>query len=274
MTAGMEASYVLATGDEAEHRLEVVHSVHGPDTEKLLFRAGICPGMRVAEIGCGIGVVSCWMARNVAPDGEVVGVDISAKQVRVAARRASDQGITNVRFVAAPADATGLERASFDLVYARFLLMHLSDPEAALAEMAALLRPGGTLVVEDGDFEGPYCSPRSAAYERCFDLYRAGVRLSGADPLIGLRLTNMVMQAGFARCDVSIAQPVLREGEAKRLPEWTLVEARDKLVAAGLTTNEEIDAIVAQLTRLAADNSTRFGMAVMTQVRAVKEARS
>ncbi len=272
MTADTGYRYILATGDEGEHRLELVHSVHGPDTEKLLERAGIRPGLRAADIGSGIGVVSCWMARNVAPGGEVVGVDISEEQVRVAARRAAQMKIDNVTFVTATSDATGLERASFDLVYARFLLMHLPNPEATLNEMAALLRPGGTLVVEDGDFEGPYCSPRSSAYERCFELYRAGVRLSGADPLIGLRLTNMVLNAGFSRCDVSIAQPVLREGEAKRLPEWTLVEARDKLIEAGLTTDEEITAIAVQLRRLAADTTTRFGMAVMTQVRAVKAA--
>ena len=270
MAAEINDGYVLATGDDAEHRLEVVHTVHGPDTEELLCRVPIGPGMRVADIGCGIGVVSCWMAQNVAPGGEVVGVDISPEQIRVATRRASERTVGNVTFVTAPADATGLERASFDLVYARFLLMHLPDPEAALAEMAALLRPGGVLVVEDGDFAGPYCSPRSSAYDRCFELYRAVVRLSGADPLIGLRLTNLVMQAGFPRCDVSIVQPIVREGEAKRLPEWTLMEAREKLISAGLTTDEEINAIVAQLARLAADPSTRFGMAVMTQVRAVK----
>jgi SAM-dependent methyltransferase len=272
MATDPTTGYVLATGDEAEHRLELVHTVHGPDTERFLERSGIQPGMRVADIGCGIGVVTCWMAERVTPGGEAIGVDISPEQVRVAARRAERLGVANARFHVAPAEATGLDHGTFDLVYCRFLLMHLPEPEAALREMAALLRVGGVLVVEDGDFEGPYCSPRSPDYDRCFELYRAGVRLSGADPLIGLRLTTLVMQAGFSKCDVAIAQPVLREGEAKRLPEWTLLEAKDKLVSAGVTTAEEIDAIAAHLARMASDTTTRFGMAVMTQVRAVKAA--
>ena len=269
----LERHYVLATGDEAERRLEIVNTVHGPDTELFLQRAEIGPGQRWADIGCGIGIVTCSIAQQVLPDGEAVGVDISSDQIRVATRRAHEQNITNVRFVTAPADNTGLPRESFDRVYARFLLMHLPDPVAALREMTELLRPGGMLVVEDGDFEGVYCSPRAQTFDRCFELYRAVVRLRGADPTIGMRLTNMVISAGYQRCDVSIAQPIIRNGEAKRLPEWTLLEAREQIVAAGLASDLEIDAIAADLARLAADTTTRFGMAPMTQVRALKAER-
>lgn len=270
MTFQPERDYVLATGDEGERRLEIVNAVHGPDTEQFLTRAEIGPGQRWADIGCGIGIVTCWIAEHILPDGEAVGVDISADQTRVAARRAHERNITNVRFVTAPADNTGLPRESFDRVYARFLLMHLPNPEAALREMTDLLRPGGMLVVEDGDFEGVYCSPRAPAFDRCFSLYREVIRRRGADPTIGMRLTNMVMAAGFARCEVAIAQPVIRSGEAKRLPEWTLLEAREQIVAANLASSSEIDAIAVELARLAADTTARFGMAPMTQVRAIK----
>jgi ubiquinone/menaquinone biosynthesis C-methylase UbiE len=270
MAEGLDSQYVLATGDEAERRLELVQDVHGADTERLLERAGIAPGHRALDVGCGIGVVTCWMAERVTPGGEAIGVDRSADQIGVAARRAAERGLGNARFIAAPASETGLERGAFDVAFCRFLLMHVPTPETIRAEMAALLRPGGVLVVEDGDFEAPYCSPRSPAFDRCFELYRAGVALTGADPVIGTRLANLVMGAGFRHCDVSIVQPVLRHGEAKRLPEWTLLEARDNLVAAGLTTTDEVDAIATQLRVLAADPTARFGMAMMTQVRAVK----
>ena len=64
--------------------------------------------------------------------------------------------VTNVRFVAASATDTGLARESFDLVYRRFLLIHLKEPEAALREMRDLLKPGGIIVCEDGDLK-PTC---------------------------------------------------------------------------------------------------------------------
>jgi ubiquinone/menaquinone biosynthesis C-methylase UbiE len=159
--------YVLATGEEGAYRLRVVNSVHGPDTEAFLRRAGLQAGMRVADIGCGIGVLSCWMAGQ---GTEVVGVDVSAGQIEQARLAAEREGIGNVQFVCAGAYATGLESETFDLVFSRFLLMHVQRPAASIAEMKRLLKPGGILAVEDGDFSAPFCHPPNGAYDRCFDL--------------------------------------------------------------------------------------------------------
>lgn len=263
--------YVLATGDEGEDRLELVEAVHGADTDRLLERARVGAGMRVVDVGCGIGAVSCRIGRRVGRQGEVVGVDISPEQVALAARRASQRpGNEHVRFVEGSAYDTGLGRGAFDAVFARFVLMHLARPMDALIEMGALLKPGGMLIVEDGDFSAPYCVPGSTAFDRCFELYREAVTRQGADPLIGPSLPVMAMDAGFPECNVAIVQPVLREGEAKRLPEWTLLEAGPALVEAGLTNDTEITAIAEEMRRLAMDPSTRFGMAQMTQVWAAK----
>src|SRR5690349_2062954 len=167
-----EERYVLATGEEGAQRLRIVHSVHGPDTEAFLRRAGVAEGMRVADIGCGIGTISCRLAAQVGLAGEVVGVDISAAQIESARKAAAAAGVTNARFAHAGAYQTGLESATFDLVFSRFMLMHLQQPAEALAEMRRLLKPGGILAVEDGDFTSPYAYPPFAAYARCFDLYR------------------------------------------------------------------------------------------------------
>jgi len=262
--------YVLATGEEGADRLRLVEEVHGADTDRFLEKAGIRSGMRVVDIGCGVGLVTCRIARKVAPRGEVVGVDISAEQIRLAEENARREGVDNVRFVVAPAENTGLDRESFDAAYARFLLMHVSDPSRVLAEMASLLRHGGVLLVEDGDFTGPYCSPSSPAFDRCFELYRGAVRRQGANPEIGALLINFVRDAGFPTAHMIIVQPVLRVGPAKRLPEWTLLEAAPVLIEAGLASEPEIQAIASEMQRLAADPSTEFGMALMTQVWASK----
>ncbi len=262
--------YVLATGDEGERRLEVVNGVHGPDTEAFLRRAGLRAGMRVADIGCGIGTISCWMGRVVGPEGEVVGVDVSAAQVATARRRAEQSDISNVTFAQASAYDTGLERESFDLVFSRFVLMHLQRPQEALTEMVALLRPGGTLAVEDGDFTSLFCSPPLPAFDRCLELYRAVGAKQGADFLIGQRLYGLVRAAGFASADVALAQPIFAVGEEKRLPEWTLEESADALIEAGLTTAEEIVALTSALSDFAARDGTVIGMARMMQVAAKK----
>lgn len=265
-----EERYVLATGAEGEARLAVVNEVHGPDTRAFLTRAGLKPGMRVADIGCGIGTISCWMAEQVGANGTVVGVDVSADQVATARRRAEAVGIENVTFAAAGAYDTGLDANSFDLVFCRFVLMHLQRPEEALREMRRLLRPGGVLAVEDGDFTALFCDPPLAAFDRCMALYRAAGERHGADFEIGRRLYALVRSAGFDAAEVALAQPVCVHGAAKRLPEWTLAESAGPLIEAHLTTSAEIDALVAALAAFAAQDGTAIGMARMMQVAATK----
>ncbi|MGV3724175.1 MAG: SAM-dependent methyltransferase, partial [Actinomycetota bacterium] len=114
-----EDRYVLRRGDEGAHRLRVVNGVHGPDSERFLLAAGLRPGMRVADIGCGVGAMTAWVAQQVGPGGEVVGVDISAEQVWKAQERVDAQGLRNVRIVVARGAATGLQRQSFVLFYTR-----------------------------------------------------------------------------------------------------------------------------------------------------------
>ena len=262
--------YVLATGPEGEARLAVVNEVHGPDTRAFLLRAGLKPGMRVADIGCGIGTVACWMAGHVGEAGAVVGVDVSAEQVATARRRAEAAEVGNVTFTVAGAYDTGLEANTFDLVFCRFVLMHLQRPADALQEMRALLRPGGILAVEDGDFNALFCDPPLPAFDRWVELYQAAGERHDADFGIGRRLYQLVRAAGFDSAEVALAQPVFVRGEAKRLPEWTLAESANALIEAQLTTSAEIRELVAALAAFTAQEGTIIGMARMMQVTAAK----
>src|SRR5262249_40972835 len=147
---GATGRYVLATGEAAAYRLRLLHGLYGPGTRRLLLDAGLRRGMRVADLGCGVGMVTALLAELVGPDGHVVGVDARAAQLAQARERLHAGG-ANTRFVEASATDTGLPPGSFDLVYCRFLLIHLTEPERALGEMRALLKPNGILVCEDGD---------------------------------------------------------------------------------------------------------------------------
>ena len=65
--------YVLATGDAAANRLRILHNVYGPGARALLLRAGIRPGMKVVDLGCGVGMTTQLLAELVGPTGEVLG---------------------------------------------------------------------------------------------------------------------------------------------------------------------------------------------------------
>lgn len=83
--------YYLSTGRASAGRLRVLHSIYGPETEIALCRAGLRTGMRVADIGAGIGLVSRFLADSVGPTGHVALVDGSGEQL-VEARVAMSEG--------------------------------------------------------------------------------------------------------------------------------------------------------------------------------------
>lgn len=263
--------YTLATGHAAANRLECLHRLYGPGTQALLESAGLRAGMRVADLGCGVGTVTHLLAELVGPTGHVVGVDMSAKQLDEARARIDAAGVTNATFVEASASDTGLERGSFDLVYCRFLLLHMTDPEAGLAEMRALLRPGGVLVCEDGDLTTAGSEP-ATVLDWFAELFgRLGVT-RGLDYRLGRHLYQMVAAAGFATPSVRFNQPVVASGRDKRLLEWSVAEAADAFVGAGLIEADELAAGLAEMDRLADDASVLAIMPRMSQVWATKPA--
>ena len=108
--------YILATGEKAVSRLDLLERVFGPATRHLLSAIGLCSGMRVAEIGCGIGLTARWVSTQVGFGGSVVGVDSSSEQLHIAEKSAAESSTTNLSFREGNAYETGLPRDSFDLV--------------------------------------------------------------------------------------------------------------------------------------------------------------
>jgi len=101
------------------------------------------PGECVLDIGCGGGETALDLARAVAPDGTVVGVDLSAAVLAFAQRTA--KGCERVRFVQADAQVFPFEPASFDAAFSRFGVMFFADPTAAFINIRRSLRPNGRL---------------------------------------------------------------------------------------------------------------------------------
>jgi SAM-dependent methyltransferase len=244
---------VLATGEAAAYRLHILHDLYERGTLRLLLGAGLRRGMRVADVGCGVGMVTALLAQLVGPEGHVVGIDASGAQLAQARERLARLD-TNASFVKASAIDTGLPPGSFDLVYCRFLLLHLPDPERALGEMRSLLKPNGILVCEDGDLTSAGSEPPSslAAFA---DLWgRLGPK-RGLDYTLGRRLFQMVLAAGFAAPEIAFNQPVVARGENKRFLELSVAEAGPAFVNAGLITAEALDRTLAEMRRLTADST-------------------
>ena len=235
-----------AIASAAVRRLLALHDIYGPAGKRILLRAGLQPGMRVADFGCGIGTVTRTLAEIVGPTGRVVGVDADASQLAQAADTCGTAGLTNISFVEADACATGLPRRSFDLVYCRFLLSHLADRSACLREMYEVLKPGGLIVVEDGDVASATSVPPSVldAFALLFTLLG---RKRGLDSSAANNLCQMVRAAGFFKAQIEMHQPAVSSGEGRFLLKWSVEEAGPALIDAGLITPDQLQSILTKM---------------------------
>lgn len=244
--------YALATGEEAVGRLNVLHRIYSPAGREALLEAGLTEGMDVADFGCGPGTMTRMLASLVGPSGTVTGIDLHAAQLEQARKLSAADGLDNTTFVAADACETGLPANQFDLVYCRFLLLHLTDPAACLGEMWRVLKPGGILLAEDGDLASAASVPRSAldAFANLFS--RLGA-IRGVDYSVANRLWHLVADAGFSIIGVKVHQPAERAGLSGLLLKWSVEEAGPAFIEAGLITMERLQDTLSQMASAVGD---------------------
>lgn len=250
--------YIIRGGVEGRERLRILSRVMHQSTSALLDQLGIAGELVCLDVGCGGGDVTQELARRVAPKGMAIGADIDATKIEIARREAAELGINNIEFRLL--DIREQQPAPrFDLVYARFLLTHLPNPVDAVDAIYAALKPGGLAVIEDIDASGCFVFPASRAFWRFHELYCTAVRKRGGDPNIGPRLPMLLKDAGFAKVNFSVVQPMALEGEAKLLNPLTMENIADAAVEAKLTSHTEIAALVEELYSFAADPNTLAG---------------
>src|SRR5690242_4907044 len=116
--------YVIRGGVEGRERLRIIGRVLRPTTQSLFEHVGLRPGMACLDVGCGGGDVAFELARLIGRDGTVIGMDIDATKIQLAACEAEQQQLGNVEFQHRNIFECDMA-PEFDLVYARFLLTHL-----------------------------------------------------------------------------------------------------------------------------------------------------
>ena len=247
------SGYAIRGGDEGKRRLDLLARTMAPNTEALLARAGLRAGMRCIDLGCGGGHVSRYLAECVGAGGLVIGLDIDDIKLKAARQDCALAGLRQLEFRAGSVTQWS-EPATYDLVYGRFILSHIRTPAAVVDSMAAALRPGGILVVEDVDFGGAFCHPPNAGYDRYCSLYREAVSRRGGNAELGRELYGMCLDAGLAEVEVDVVQPTHGGGEPeKALSLSTLINIADTVISEGLANPDEIAEVIAELTRYTAD---------------------
>ena len=196
-----EVAYILGHSELEMQRLVLQAQIIKPFTERLLREAGIGPGMRVLDLGCGAGDVAMLAAEFVGPNGVVVGIDRNADALAAARERARTDGYGNIHFHHGAVEDFR-DPAPFDLAVGRLILIHQADPSAFVRSAASYVRPGGAVAFQEQSplpegavavaSKEPSLSrldlvlPTVALHQQCFDwvgtaLTSAGARFDASD---------------------------------------------------------------------------------------------
>jgi SAM-dependent methyltransferase len=237
-TAG---EYLLGHSAAEQVRLQAQADELALDAAWLLDRLFIPAGGRAIDLGCGPRGVLDLLAARVGPGGSVVGIDRSPDMVQLARAFLAERGLANVTVGEGDAGATGLPRGSFDAAHLRLVLVNVPDPERIVAELVALVRPGGAVAVQEVDFVSSLCQPPLEAWDRLGRAFAAHSRAAGIDLHIGRRVPGLLRAAGVVDVQVHPVVHVYPPGHPHRQTLLRLVEAvQEQLVAQGILAAGEL----------------------------------
>jgi SAM-dependent methyltransferase len=224
---------------EAGTRFGALAALFNPSTFRHIDALGIAEGWRCWEVGAGGPSVPSWLAARVGPAGHVLATDIDVSWMTAAADAGYEVRRHDVGVEPPPGDG-------FDLVHARLVLVHVPQRAAALAAMISALRPGGWLLVEEADpmMQPLVCPDESGPAQRLANKlkreFRTLMTQRGVDLSYGRTLPRLLRGEGLVDVEADAFFP-MTDAACTLLEQATVAQIRDRLVAAGLATNEEVD---------------------------------
>jgi SAM-dependent methyltransferase len=211
------------------------------------------PGQRVLDVGCGPGTITLDLARRVTP-GTVVGIDAAADAVAAAEAARDEAGLDSRSVTLSVGDVYALDApdASFDVVHAHQVLQHLTDPVAALREMARVVAPGGLVAVRESDYGAFAWAPDDPLLDRWLELYHQVTTANQADADAGRHLPGWFRAAGITDLEVGSST-------------WTFADADDRAWWGGLWADRVTDSAFAH-------QAVEYGLAGRSELDQISEA--
>lgn len=159
------------------------------------------PKLKVLDVGCGSGAIAIELAQ-LAPEGQVTGIDISGAVLESAKVQAESRGIYNVDFVKGDACKLPFEDATFDVVCTHQAVAHFLDHVRAIKEMKRVTRKGGIICMREGDLSTARFGPGYPLLEECVKVIMEVHRMGGGTPDAGRRLKAWTLKAGVPKSSI------------------------------------------------------------------------
>jgi SAM-dependent methyltransferase len=224
-----QEDYLLANQPSELERLQLQSRVWEPTGRQLLSKLRSGSGGRALDVGCGalgwLRILSEW----VGPSGQVVGGDVDERLLAAARSFLEAEGISNIELVVDDLFDSKLEPRSFDLVHARYLIAPLGRGSEQVASHQRLVRPGGSVVLEEWDLGSWHFNPPAPAAERLIQLLSE--IFAGLGGEAGRGLPELLREAGVEEPEIDAHVMALSAGHPYlRLPLQFSVALESRLL--------------------------------------------
>ncbi len=168
-----------------------------------MLEAGLQPEYKVADIGCGSGVITAQIA-ELLTTGKVVGFDTNSRLIAIAKMLAQQTAKMNIR-LGNVYSLPNVPDNSFDFVYARLIFQHLDQPILALQEIYRILKPGGTVLIQDIDDGWVKLYPEPPELRKLITIANQLQAKRGGDRTVGRKLVQYLSKAGFQQIKCTLS---------------------------------------------------------------------
>ena len=212
--------------EHARRRLDLLEASYDPTSFSRATALGVGEGWRCLDAGAGGGSFARWLGACVGATGSVVATDVDTRLL-------DNIKAPNVEVHQMDLVTDEMPTGEFDFIHTRWVLLHIPARERVLDRLCAALRPGGVLLVEEGD-AFPVLAAATGAYRDAWLSFNRASRVAGTDPDWARDLPLRLARRGLTDIHAEVDVHLFRGGSTEA-QFWSLTwkQARDRVVAVG-----------------------------------------
>jgi len=196
--------YIHGTSDSEQERLSKLNFL---TNESFIQFLNCNPSDKILEIGSGLGILAEHISRKLVK-GKLIGIELSLEQIRNC-----PASTKTLEFLQGDVHKLPFPDSSFDKIYGRYILEHLSKPINALKEAFRVLKPGGEIYIQENSILLIEFFPSCENFRNVWKKFAELQQKLGGDAMIGIKLHQLLLNSGFQDIQLSLAPEIHWYGE-------------------------------------------------------------